>query len=170
MVHGASSKRIPGTESVTSLTNEQKISNIAMAGGLLAFVSYIFYYSLASVGGEENAKSLIFGRSDAREGDGEETPVNPGFEEFLKEASEGRSSEEQRLKSESEAQGEVREIMELESMASARLEAEGVKDDVIVAGSMIEEEAGLKKEGEDEAFGKRKRPLWKKVVFFWKKE
>jgi len=152
-----------------------------MAGGLLAFVSYIFYYSLASVGGDENAKSLIFGLDDTRqkrEGDGEEGILaNPGFEEFLKEANEGRSTEEHRLKAENEAQGEVRELVELESSALARLKAEGLEDNVIVAGSVSEEEeremtmvAGFKEGGEDEALGTRKKPLWKQVVFFWVKE
>lgn len=181
MVSTAATKRTPGTESVATLTNEQKISNFVMAGGLLAFVSYIFYYSLASVGGDENAKSLIFGLDDTRqkrEGDGEEGILaNPGFEEFLKEANEGRSTEEHRLKAENEAQGEVRELVELESSALARLKAEGLEDNVIVAGSVSEEEeremtmvAGFKEGGEDEALGTRKKPLWKQVVFFWVKE
>lgn len=152
-----------------------------MAGGLLGFVSYIFYYSLASVGGDENAKSLIFGggvTQQQQEDDGEEGALaNPGFEEFLKEANEGRATEEQRLKVDSDARGEVRELVELESSNSARLKAEGVEDDVIVAGSVTEEEeremarvAGFEEGGEDKALGKRKRPLWKRAVFFWRKE
>lgn len=174
--------RTPGTESVATLTKEQKISNFAMAGGLLAFVSYIFYYSLASVGGTESAKALLFGGdnpNDAtqqnQQGGGEGTS-NPGFEEFLKEANEGRSVEEKRMQAEQEARGEARELAELESSTAARLKAEGVGDDVIVAGSANEEEeremarvAGFGDvEGEETTV--KKRALWKRVVFFWRRE
>ena len=38
--------RTSGTEAIAKITNEAKLSNYAMASGLLAFVSYIFYYSL----------------------------------------------------------------------------------------------------------------------------
>ena len=57
--------RISGTEAISSLMREQKMSNYAMAGGLLGFVSFIFYYSLVSVGGADNAKQIFFGKKDA---------------------------------------------------------------------------------------------------------
>jgi len=180
MVSASATKRTPGTESVATLTNEQKISNFAMAGGLLAFVSYIFYYSLASVGGDDNAKMLIFGVGDAQqqEGDGEERALtSPGFEEFLKEANEGRATEEQRSKFERDARGKARELVEQENSTSARLKAEGVEDDVVVAGLMTEEEerqmarvAGFEEGRENNSLGRRPRPFWKRVVLFWRKE
>ena len=121
-----------------------------MAGGLLGFVSYIFYYSLASVGGVENAKALIFGSSTPKEEDGK----TPGFEEFLKEANEGRSVEEQRMKAEQDAVGEVRELVVLES-------SEGEEEIEMVR------VAGFEVEGEEK---QKKRPLWKRVVFFWRRK
>ncbi|KAL3766651.1 hypothetical protein ACHAWU_003407 [Discostella pseudostelligera] len=170
-------QRTPGTESVASLTTEQKLSNYAMASGLLAFVSYIFYYSLASVGGVEQAKALLFGGAgeDASQVSGGEASVNPGFEEFLKEANEGRAVEEKRMKDEQKARREANELAELESSTAARLKAQGM-DDAAVAGSASDEEeremarvAGFVEEGEAAVVG-QKRPLWKRVVFFWRRE
>ena len=125
-----------------------------MAGGLLGFVSYIFYYSLASVGGVENAKALIFGSSSS--GTQEEDGKTPGFEEFLKEANEGRSVEEQRMKADQDAVGEVRELVVLESS-----EGEEEIEMVRVAGFEVEGGGGVKQ---------KKRPMWKKIVFFWRRE
>mmetsp|Transcript_25243 Transcript_25243/g.52124 ORF Transcript_25243/g.52124 Transcript_25243/m.52124 type:complete len:273 (+) Transcript_25243:115-933(+) len=167
-----SDARTPGTEAIASLTREQKISNYAMASGLLAFVSYVFYYSLSSVGGGENAKKVILGTDK----DGKEGSVNPGFEEFLKEANEGRDEEEKRLAAEKRARGEVRELVELEETTTARLKAEGVED-VIVAASANEEEeramaqaAGFTDDSNNSGEIKKGRPLWKKLVFFWRRE
>lgn len=180
-------QRTPGTESVATLTTEQKLSNYAMASGLLAFVSYIFYYSLASVGGAEQAKALLFGgggdtntsSSSQREEDGNNSSaVNPGFEEFLKEANEGRAVEEKRMKDEQKARREASELAELESSTAARLKAQGM-DDASVAGSSSasdEEEremarvAGFVDEGGVDVVVGQKRPIWKRVVFFWRRE
>ena len=178
-------QRTPGTESVATLTTEQKLSNYAMASGLLAFVSYIFYYSLASVGGAEQAKALIFGgggdtntsSSSQREEDGNIiSSVNPGFEEFLKEANEGRAVEEKRMKDEQKARREASELAELESSTAARLKAQGM-DDASVAGSASDDEeremarvAGFVDEGGVDAVVGQKRPIWKRVVFFWRRE
>ena len=162
---------------MATLTTEQKLSNFAMATGLFGFVSYIFYYSLASVGGVENAKALLFGTSDDNNTQQTEdgAPTTPGFEEFLKEANEGRTLEEKRIKAETDARGEARELAALESSTAARLQAEGLgEDSVIVAGSVNEEEeremarvAGFV-DGEREV--KKRRPIWKRVVFFWRRE
>ena len=180
-------QRTPGTESVATLTTEQKLSNYAMASGLLAFVSYVFYYSLASVGGAEQAKALLFGgggdtntsSSSQREEDGNNSSaVNPGFEEFLKEANEGRAVEEKRMKDEQKARREASELADLESSTAARLKAQGM-DDASVAGSSSasdEEEremarvAGFVDEGGVDVVVGQKRPIWKRVVFFWRRE
>jgi len=154
MINMSAQGRTPGTEAIAkSLTPQQRWSNFAMAGGLLGFVSYIFYYSLASVGGVENAKALIFGSSTIKEEN--EASANPGFEEFLKEANEGRSVEEKRMKAEQDAVGEVRELVVLESS-----EGEEEIEMVRVAGFEVEGEGAKQK----------KRPLWKRVVFFWRRE
>eukprot|EP00574_Skeletonema_japonicum_P003930 CAMPEP_0201723130 /NCGR_PEP_ID=MMETSP0593-20130828/7276_1 /ASSEMBLY_ACC=CAM_ASM_000672 /TAXON_ID=267983 /ORGANISM="Skeletonema japonicum, Strain CCMP2506" /LENGTH=251 /DNA_ID=CAMNT_0048214183 /DNA_START=36 /DNA_END=791 /DNA_ORIENTATION=- len=162
--------RTAGTEAIASITKEQKLSNYAMASGLLAFVSYIFYYSLSSVGGEENAKQFFMG--DGSEGNDGEAKVNPGFEEFLKEASEGRSEEERKLEDERVARGEARELAELEHTTAARLKAEGVEDEIVASANKDEEREMAKAAGFEETSGKevKKRPLWKKVVFFWRRE
>ena len=151
-MEGAAGTRTPGTESIASLTREQKLSNFAMATGLFGFVSYIFYYSLASVGGVDNAKALLFG-SDKTETEQNEI----GFQEFLKEANEGRTLEEQRLRAEQEDLSEVRELVVLESNEEEEVEMARTAGFIEV----------------DEVVGKNMktgRPLWKRVVFFWRKE
>lgn len=162
--------RTAGTEAIASITKEQKLSNYAMASGLLAFVSYIFYYSLSSVGGEENARQFFMG--DGSEGKDGEAKVNPGFEEFLKEANEGRSEEERKLEDERVARGEARELAELEHTTAARLKAEGVEDEIVASANEDEEREMARAAGFEESSGTevKKRPLWKKVVFFWRRE
>ncbi len=173
MIFSAKSEaRTPGTEAIASLTREQKISNYAMASGLIAFVSYVFYYSLASVGGGENAKRVMLGA----DGDGKEGSVNPGFEEFLKEANEGRDEEEKRLAAEKRARGEALELVELENTTTARLKAEGVEDVIVAASANKDEEramtkaAGFEDKSTEVGEVKTGRPLWKKIVFFWRRE
>jgi len=162
--------RTSGTEAIASITKEQKLSNYAMASGLLAFVSYIFYYSLSSVGGEENAKQFFLGDGGGEGKDGE-AKVNPGFEEFLKEANEGRSEEERKLEDERVARGEARELAELEHTTAARLKAEGVEDEIVASANEDEEREMARAAGfEDSGKEAKKRPLWKKVVFFWRRE
>lgn len=141
-----SASRTPGTESVATLTPEQRMSNFVMAGGLLAFVSYVFYYSLASVGGDNKAKALIFGE-DKSGGN------NTNFEDFMKEASEGRTLGEKKAMEQMKARGDARELIGLEDS--------------------VEEESEMAKvafaDGESSGDVTR-RPLWKRVVFFWRRE
>ena len=157
MIRGSSSARPSGSEAVaSSLTKEQKISNYAMAGGLLAFVSYVFYYSLASVGGADNAKQVIMGTS--KEGDALAT--NAGFAEFLKEAKEGMEEEEARLAKESKAQGETDKLVELDKTETmGTLSREEEREMARVAGF----EDGQVQEV-------KRKPLWRRVVFFWRRE
>eukprot|EP00956_Cyclotella_meneghiniana_P043539 scaffold274854_cov53-Cyclotella_meneghiniana.AAC.1 len=113
MIQGSnSSSRPSGSEAIASLTPEQKMSNYAMAGGLLAFVSYVFYYSLASVGGADNAKAVIMGTVGQQngDGDGKDLASSAGFAEFMKEAKEGMAEEEVRL---AKAQKDKREADKL---------------------------------------------------------
>ncbi|KAL3785555.1 hypothetical protein ACHAW5_008418 [Stephanodiscus triporus] len=187
----SSATRTPGTESVAGLTSEQKISNYAMAGGLLAFVSYVFYYSLASVGGENKARSLLFGQPQEKKG-GEEggdaasaDGVNPGFEDFLREANEGRTSEEEKAREERRARGDARELVELEESTAARLMREGLGEEEVVAMAGLsnkeeEEEREMARiagfvDGDTPEDGgvddfARRRPMWKRVVFFWRRD
>lgn len=120
---------------------------------MVAFVSYVFYYSLASVGGEKKAKSLLFGEDNSAESS-EGGGINTNFEEFLKEANEGRTLEERKAMEEQSARGDVRELVGLEAS--------------------VEEESEMAKvafaDGEGAPVGVRRRPLWKRVVFFWRRE
>mmetsp|Transcript_28151 Transcript_28151/g.63454 ORF Transcript_28151/g.63454 Transcript_28151/m.63454 type:complete len:237 (+) Transcript_28151:169-879(+) len=163
----AAEDRIAGTDAVRQLTPEQNLSNYAMAGGLLACVSYIFYYSLASVGGADSAKRLIFGADQ----EAAEQDNNPGFEEFLKEANEGRSALEAQEAAERTARGEARELAELEDAATTRLTAEGVED-VIVAGANADQEREMAIQAgfESGETPMQRRPLWKRVFLFWRRE
>ncbi|EED96474.1 predicted protein, partial [Thalassiosira pseudonana CCMP1335] len=144
---GSTEGRISGTEAIAGLTKEQKTSNYAMAAGLLGFVSYVFYYSLASVGGDENARQLFMGKMDEplTIADKVASSSNPGFEEFLKEANEGRDDEIKRVDAENTARGEGRQLAELENSTSARLKAEGMEDGVIVGSASDEEEREMKR-------------------------
>jgi len=163
--------RTSGTEAIASITKEQKMSNYAMASGLLAFVSYIFYYSLSSVGGSENAKQFFLG--DDSVGKDGEAKTNPGFDEFLKEANQGRSEELRKQEEDRIARGEARELAELEHTTAARLKAEGVEDEIVASANEEEEREMARAAGFEEPNGDRettKRPLWKKIVFFWRRE
>lgn len=127
-----------------------------MASGLLAFVSYVFYYSLASVGGVENAKQVILGKDDSSDA----LATNAGFNEFLKEAQEGMEEEELRKVKENKARVEADKLVDLD-----RMETGGTL-------SMEEEREMARMAGFEESGGekKRKRPLWRRVVFFWRRE
>jgi hypothetical protein len=155
------------------------MSNYAMAGGLLAFVSYVFYYSLASVGGENKAKYLLFGGEKDGADDPDVAVVNPGFEDFLREANEGRTMEEERASKERRAKGDARELVELEESTDARLKHEGLGEEVIAGSSAsVEEEREMARiAGFDDGGGggggavaAGGRPMWKRVVFFWRRE
>jgi hypothetical protein len=133
------------------------MSNYAMAGGLLAFVSYVFYYSLASVGGVDNAKQVMFGGGNKEGGGGDALATNAGFAEFLKEAKEGMEEEEARLMKEKKAQGEADKLVDLDR-AEGSLSREEEREMARVAGF------------EEEVEGVKRRPLWRRVVFFWRRE
>ncbi|KAL7515727.1 hypothetical protein ACHAXN_012884 [Cyclotella atomus] len=158
MIQGSSSARPSGSEAVaSSLTSEQKMSNYAMAGGLLAFVSYVFYYSLASVGGADNAKQVMFGGGGNKQEGGDALATNAGFAEFLKEAKEGMEEEEARLTKERKAQGEADKLVDLDR-TEGTLSREEEREMARVAGF------------EEEMKDVKRRPLWRRVVFFWRRE
>jgi hypothetical protein len=133
------------------------MSNYAMAGGLLAFVSYVFYYSLASVGGADNAKQVMFGGGGNKQEGGDALATNAGFAEFLKEAKEGMEEEEARLTKERKAQGEADKLVDLDR-TEGTLSREEEREMARVAGF------------EEEMKDVKRRPLWRRVVFFWRRE
>ena len=124
-----------------------------MAGGLLAFVSYVFYYSLASVGGADNAKQVILGQQEGSEA----LNTNAGFAEFLKEAKEGMAEEEARMAKEKKAQGEADKLVDLDK-TEGTLSVEEEREMARVAGF---------EDGKEEV---KRRPLWRRVVFFWRRD
>ncbi|EJK76471.1 hypothetical protein THAOC_01767 [Thalassiosira oceanica] len=170
----AAEDRIAGTDAVRQLTPEQNLSNYAMAVSLImrvckpsALTRAIENMKLASVGGADSAKRLIFGADQ----EAAEQDNNPGFEEFLKEANEGRSALEAQEAAERTARGEARELAELEDAATTRLTAEGVED-VIVAGANADQEREMAIQAgfESGETPMQRRPLWKRVFLFWRRE
>jgi hypothetical protein len=139
-VRDASDSRIAGTEALSALTPQQKLRNYATAIGLISFSVGVWYYSIQAVGKSD-------GGMDALTNDAEEARV----------ARDRRS--EQEMNAQDLAQIDV-------TMSQYGDDA----DDMVVA--IAAPDAIARQEEEALAGGKKKggRPLWKKVVFFWKRE
>lgn len=161
MIRGSNTAIRPsGSEAVASLTPQQKTSNYAMAGGLLVFVSYVFYYSLASVGGVDNARAVMtgsVGRQIEESGDDDATNSSAGFAEFMKEAKEGLAEEEVRLAKVKKDKREADKLIDLDKTGGVGGEEEREMSRV----------AGFE---EGEGGSAVKRPLWRRVVFFWRRD
>ena len=134
-----------------------------MAGGLLAFVSYVFYYSLASVGGVDNAKAVIMGTVGQQngDGDGKDLASSAGFAEFMKEAKEGMAEEEVRLAKAQKDKREADKLIDLDKTGDG-VGGEEEREMARVAGF---EESDGSSDG-----SKVRRPLWRRVVFFWRRD
>jgi hypothetical protein len=132
--------RTPGTEALNKLTTEQKMKNYVMALSLIGFSTGVWYYSIQSVGKPEG-----------------------GMEELLADAEDAK----QIHISNSENEKSVEELTQLDITMS---DFEG--DDIIVAVAADDDIAQREEDINNMAGkkGKSGRPLWKKVVFFWKKE
>lgn len=128
--------RIQGSEALQDVPNSIKMQNYAMATGLAAFVTWVWWYSMQAVG----------------QADGNA---------FEAEALEAREAANRTSISQQEAQ----ELANLDMGVSDQQDMEGVT--VAVAA----EDAVATKEEQDQQRGVQKsdRPLWKKIVFFWKK-
>ena len=112
------------------------------------------------MGGVENAKQVILGK-DESSSDSSSLTTNAGFAEFLKEAKEGMAEEELRKMQEKKARVEADKLVDLDrTETGGTLSAEEEREMARVAG--FEEGDGG---GE-----KRKRPLWRRVVFFWRRD
>ena len=153
----SSDARIPGTEAIATLTPEQRMRNFGTAGFLVAFVGGVWWYSMQAVG-----------RAEADE------------VSLRAEAEEARGAAEREMMQQKEAE----ELAELEVTMANLAEAEAggeliyVKDaDITVAVAAPDDIAREEEEERNIAARKRAaggtadgRPLWKKVVFFWRKE
>lgn len=141
MVQSSPEARISGTEALNSITPQQKMRNYITALSLVTFCTGVWYYSIQSVGRPE--------------GDG-------GMDELRAEAQEARE-----VRSRKEL--EERNAEELAQLDSVSVDGVG-DDDVIVA---VAADADIAQVEEDLLKGKKSgsgRPLWKKIVFFWRKE
>ena len=149
--------RIAGTEAIQALTPQQRMRNVGLATSLVGFVVGVWWYSMQAVGrAEANEMSL------------------------RAEAEEARGAAERELMQQREAE----ELAELEVTMANLAEAEAggelidVKDaDITVA--VAAPDAIAREEEERNLAARRRaaggsdgsaRPLWKKVVFFWRRE
>lgn len=156
-IMASSDTRIPGTEAIATLTPEQRMRNFGTAGFLVAFVGGVWWYSMQAVG-----------RAEADE------------VSLRAEAEEARGAAEREMMQQKEAE----ELAELEVTMANLAEAEAggelidVKDaDITVAVAAPDD---IAREEEERNIAARKRaagggdggdrPLWKKVVFFWRRE
>jgi len=148
MIKNSSDTRIAGTEAVASISPQEKMRNYATALALLGFCTSVYLYSLRAVG-----------RPDG------------GMDEFLEEADEARKE----MKQKSEADRKAEELVELDD-AMSQLSAEiGEDAEEIMAAVAAPED--FAQDGEElindatrgKGSGSEKKPLWKKVVFFWRR-
>lgn len=155
-IMASSDARIPGTEAIASLTPEQRMRNFGTAGFLVAFVGGVWWYSMQAVG-----------RAEADE------------VSLRAEAEEARGAAEREMMQQKEAE----ELAELEVTMANLAEAEAggelidVKDaDITVAVAAPddiareEEERNIAARKRAAGGGNGSRPLWKKIVFFWRRE
>eukprot|EP01083_Nonionella_stella_P082366 227337_1 len=136
--------RISGTEALNKLTPQQKMKNYVLALSLMGFVTGVWYYSILAVGKPEG-----------------------GMEDFMNDANVAK--EEKLLQSDSEKSAE--ELADLDVTMSQYGNGED-DDDIVVAVAADDDIAQMEEDLNMNAGNKGKggRPLWKKVVFFWKKE
>jgi len=141
-VRKAPDSRISGSEALESITPEQKMRNYATALGLVSFCTGVWYYSIQAVGQTDGGVSDL--RAEAKE---------------AMDALDRKNMEEKNAE----------ELAQLDiSMGSYGSEED---DDMIVAVAAPDaiaeiEESALKGSGSN----KSGKPLWKKVVFFWRRE
>mmetsp|Transcript_31189 Transcript_31189/g.36388 ORF Transcript_31189/g.36388 Transcript_31189/m.36388 type:complete len:223 (-) Transcript_31189:67-735(-) len=140
--NSATEIRLSGTEALDSLSLEQKMKNYGLALSLIGFVTGVWYYSIQAVGNPQG-----------------------GMDELMADAAEAR-------KTQSSKQDSDKSIEDLAQLDLTMSQLDG--DDVIVAVAADDEIAQREEELNMNASGKNKsnggRPLWKKVIFFWKKD
>jgi len=137
--------RVPGTEALNSVTMNKKIKNYVLAMTLVGFCTGVWYYSIQSVGRPEG-----------------------GMEELLADAADAKKD--QLSKSESERSAE--ELAQLD-VTMSQLDGEGVDGEDLFVAVAADDEVAQREEDLNMIAGKKGksgRPLWKKIVFFWKKE
>jgi hypothetical protein len=143
MVNNAPDSRISGTEALASMTPEQRMRNYVTALGLVSFSIGVWYYSIQSVGRADGGVDEL--RAEAQE---------------AKTVRERKSAEEQNSK----------ELAQIDvTMSQYGDEAEDLVVAVAAPDDIAQkEEAALI--GESGTNSSSRRPLWKRVVFFWRRD
>jgi hypothetical protein len=141
MVRRAPNSRVSGSVALESMTPEQRMKNYVTALGLVAFVTGVWYYSIQAVGKSEG-----------------------GMDDLREEAMDAMDALDRKKMEEKNAE----ELAQLDVTLASNY---GGDDDVIVAVAAPDEIAQIEENAVTGA-GKKKsgRPLWKKVVFFWRRE
>ena len=140
--------RIQGTEAIASMTPEQKMKNYATATTLVGFVTFVWWYSMQSVGRNTS--------TDSSDEDGIESRLREEAKDATNHANAKRISDE-----------EVQELTQLDVTLDAS------DDDLIVAVAAPDDIATLEEDrnlGTTTSNATTHRPLWKKIVFFWKRD
>jgi len=143
MVRDASDSRIAGTEALASLSQEAKLRNYGTALVLAGFCTSVWWYSIQSVGRAEG-----------------------GIEDLQAEANEAREGRAEREISE----GKMEELAGLDvTMNQMSGDMEGVEVAVAAEAEIAQMEEDLNSVTNGRG-GESKRPLWKKIVFFWRRD
>lgn len=146
-------ERISGVDAISTLTTEQIFRNYATAGVLITFVVGVWYYSIQAVGRADSTTQ--------KEGD-------VGISELIAEAEEARTAASRRQAAKDRETQAIQEMDHQVSDEERALMADTEKLVVAVAApddvARKEEERNLQARG----ITGTERPLWKKIVFFWK--
>eukprot|EP00521_Asterionellopsis_glacialis_P008730 CAMPEP_0195285852 /NCGR_PEP_ID=MMETSP0707-20130614/3533_1 /TAXON_ID=33640 /ORGANISM="Asterionellopsis glacialis, Strain CCMP134" /LENGTH=184 /DNA_ID=CAMNT_0040345405 /DNA_START=303 /DNA_END=857 /DNA_ORIENTATION=- len=159
--------RVPGTVAISYLSTEQKMKNFALAGTLLGFCTWVWWYSMNAVGNADHTSMGGGGGGGEQDTSSSKDPL----ETLRAEAQEAR---ERKLLKKSVTEEEVEELAQLDMGMSDKHN----EDDVIVAvaapDDVAQQEEDLNKavvvKNSSSSSSSHRRPLWKKIVFFWKKE
>ena len=151
MIQKSPDGRIQGTEAIASMTPEQKMRNYATAATLVGFVTFVWWYSMQSVGRNTSSN------------DENEDSIELRLREEAKDAT-------NLAKAKTISEDEVKELAQLDVTLAG--EHDDGDDDMIVAVAAPDDIATAE---EDLNLGKKvkqsaSRPLWKKIVFFWKRD
>ncbi len=143
--------RTSGTEAInTQITPETHVKNYVMALSLVGFVTGVWYYSIQSVGQSGSSAN------------GE----NGMMEELIKDAEMAR--EEKKLR-----EGRGKTVEELAQLDVTGSEYDSSDDDELIVAVAADDDIATREEDlnmKKMKSGSSGKPLWKKVVFFWKRD
>jgi len=143
MVRDAPDSRIAGTLALNSLSTEAKLRNYATAVVLAGFCTSVWWYSIQAVGKSEG-----------------------GIEELMAEANDAKEGRESREISD----GKMEELAGLDvTMSQMSGDMEGVEVAVAAEAEIAQMEEDMNNAANQGA-GNVKKPLWKKIVFFWRRD